>query len=84
MPKTECSVTPEYLVESLYDAVNSGKIKNEYAKTYIIRGIPQCQDAHELAVQFLYILNNLQGWRGEDARQLKADIKTYCKSMRVM
>ena len=27
------------------------------------------------AVQILYILNNLQGWRGEDAREAKAILK---------
>ena len=26
-------------------------------------------------VQILYILNNLQSWRGEEARQVKAELK---------
>ena len=52
---------------------------NHYAQQYI-RSVDDAiaLDCNQgLQVQLMYILNNLQGWRGETARQAKAIMKAF-------
>lgn len=48
----------------------------QYAATYARAGLPMT-DRHEIAVQSMYILNNLAAWRGDDARTTKATLKQF-------
>lgn len=43
---------------------------DEYAKSYAQAGLDM-DDDNEVRVQCLYILNNLQHWRGNKARETK-------------
>lgn len=36
-------------------------------------------EGHELGVQCLYILNNITGWRHEQAKEVRATLKTFAK-----
>lgn len=35
-------------------------------------------DGRELHVQCLYVLNNMQNWRGEQAKQVRSILKSFC------
>lgn len=54
---------------------------NEYARAYAEAalnhpfGVNRVMEGEELRVQLLYILNNLQYWKGERAREVKAVLK---------
>lgn len=45
-----------------------------YAASYAQAGLRMRDEASQ-RVQALYILNNLSGWRGEEAREVKAALK---------
>ena len=49
--------------------------KNQYARAYAEAGIAQCMTRDAIEVQALYILNNLSGWRGEEAKLVRAGLK---------
>jgi hypothetical protein len=51
---------------------------NEYAKAYAQAGLAMT-DPHEIAVQALYILNNIQHWRGLAAKQIRTNLKQIAK-----
>lgn len=51
---------------------------NEYAKAYARHG-RHCSDAEEVRVQALYILNNIQHWRGEQSKEVRARLKEFSK-----
>jgi hypothetical protein len=53
--------------------------KDEYAKAYATAALQHSMTGHELKVQCLYILNNLQYWRGDKARVVKQVLKEYSK-----
>lgn len=48
-----------------------------YAKTYANAALYMQMTDRALEVQLLYILNNLQQWRGEEAREVKKVLKSY-------
>ena len=50
----------------------------QYAATYAKAGL-QMTDRETIRVQCLYILNNLSGWRGEEAKQVKATLIEFSK-----
>lgn len=58
-------------------AKNSGDIL--YAATYARAGL-RMTDPEEIRVQILYILNNLSGWRGPEAKETKEALKKIGKS----
>lgn len=49
-----------------------------YAKSYARAGLT-LSDRHAIHVQALYILNNMQHWRGEEARQVRTILREYAK-----
>lgn len=49
-----------------------------YAVAYAKAGL-NMTDREMIRVQCLYILNNLQGWRGEEAKQVKATLNQFAK-----
>ena len=51
--------------------------KNTIETTIIDGG--QAMVSDELKTQLLYILSNLNGWRGEEARETKKTIKKFIK-----
>lgn len=53
--------------------------KDEYAKSYAKGGIGQCFTQEEMQVQCLYILNNIQHWRGDTAKSVRATLKAMSK-----
>mgnify|MGYP001565151008 CR=1 FL=1 len=50
-----------------------------YAQTYALAALQMHMVDEEMRVQLLYVLNNLQQWRGEEARQTKSILKAYAK-----
>jgi len=84
MPSGPLMLKPD-LTTALHQALDHN---NDYAKTYI-NAIPLAvQEAVQmgdtavrgLRCQLLYVLSNLTGWRGQEAREAKLVIKTYSKS----
>lgn len=60
---------------------NSGRGYLGYAGEYLIN-IPHVLEKHGeagLKDQLLYILSNLQAWKGEEARRVKKILKTYAE-----
>ena len=49
-----------------------------YAVNYAIYGMT-IQDAEELRVQCLYVLNNMSRWRGDVAKEVRQILKAYAK-----
>lgn len=52
---------------------------DEYAKSYAKGGIEQCFTQEEMRVQCLYILNNMQYWRGAIAKSVRVDLRTMSR-----
>ena len=50
-----------------------------YAKAYATAGLAMA--GKELKVQVLYVLSNLQYWRGSQAKEVKKKLKEYVKEM---
>ena len=75
MTKTT-TVTEEEILVTLERAIKTGKLKNPHAISYF-NAFWMCQTQHEFAVQVLYVLSNLQSWRGEEAREAKKVMKQY-------
>lgn len=48
-----------------------------YAQTYAMAGLQMNMTGEELRVQLLYVLSNLQQWRGEEARATKQVLKSF-------
>ena len=48
---------------------------DDYAKSYAMRGLHICEDQHAIRSQILYILSNLDYWRGVEARETKLAFK---------
>jgi len=65
------------LAHHLIEAAGRGS-KDVYAHAYIDAGLSM-NNPEELRVQILYILNNLSGWRGDEARTVKAALKKLAK-----
>lgn len=54
-----------------------GKTGNiAYAAAYASSGM-HLRDTHQQAVQSLYILNNIQHWRGGDSKEIRAQLKVF-------
>ncbi len=49
---------------------------NRYAVAYAQAG-KGMTDRHEIKTQALYILSNTSGWRGEEAKMVKATLKQF-------
>lgn len=68
---------------TLNEAINA--VRNESRNAYAVSYCDALPDALRLygeagvKVQILYILNNLGGWRGERAREVKAALKGFAK-----
>ena len=55
---------------------------NPYALSYLdatAKAI-ELEGVRALKVQLLYALNNMQGWRGQTAREVKKVLRTYANS----
>lgn len=50
----------------------------QYAASYASAGI-HMRDRDAIRVQALYILNNLSGWRGDEARMVKDTLRQFTK-----
>lgn len=48
-----------------------------YAVNYCKAALPM--SSHELAIQCLYILNNITGWRHPEAKRVRETLKAYSK-----
>lgn len=46
-----------------------------YAVGYAEAGMGMTPGTHEAKVQALYILNNISGWRGDEAKTVRAALK---------
>ncbi len=66
--------------DQLYKVLNWANGKGtEYAKTYAAAGLEMTDE--DLRVQVLYVLSNLQYWRGPIAREVKQALKNeYAQS----
>lgn len=55
------------------------EVKNEYALAYIksLDDVVDHDGMHGLLVQIRYIKDNLKGWRGENAKAVKAFLKEW-------
>ena len=51
---------------------------NGYAKAYADTAFGMNSNDPGLKTQLLYVLSNLQYWRGEQAKQVKAVLKAHC------
>ena len=65
-------------VKEALEAVCSEQ-KDGFAKTYASAALDYNMIGHELYVQCLYVLSNLQYWRGARAREVKAILKGVSK-----
>ena len=69
-------------MSKVHEALNT-IVKNRDAKAlnycvnYAQAGIGM--SGHELHVQVLYVLNNMQYWRGADAKRVREVLKAYVK-----
>lgn len=54
------------------------KCKNEYAQAYARAGL-EMTGWYEISVQAIYILNNIQHWRGDTARCVRIYMKQVAK-----
>ena len=68
----------------LMDALKVAKneCKDPYALSYLHHVDDQIYHQygnHGIAVQLLYCLNNMQSWKGEEAREIKKVLKMYSK-----
>lgn len=50
----------------------------QFAASYAKAGVSMT-DREAIRVQSLYILNNLSGWKGEEARKVKATLNQFAK-----
>lgn len=69
--------------QELADAVEVARkeVKNPYGQSYL-RALPTAAEeygAEGVAVQLLYVLNNITTWRGEEARRVKGVFRDYLK-----
>ena len=66
------------LVEVWRDACTAiiRRCPNEYARAYAETGLGMATQ-HEIEVQALYLLNNIQHWRGDEAKR----VRTYLKGL---
>lgn len=57
------------------------EVKNEYAKAYIfaLDDVVDKEGMQGLIVQMKYIKENLKGWRGETAKEVKAFLTEWIK-----
>ena len=58
---------------------DSGKGFTAYAQTYAQAGIGM--EGETLRIQILYVLSNLQSWRGEQAREVKKELNQILKEL---
>ena len=66
------------LIEALETAFNNTKDLNARAYINAIQLAEKEGGEEGIKVQILYILNNLQYWRGQLARETKKTLKRYC------
>jgi hypothetical protein len=61
--------------------IMKAEVKNEYALAYIksLDDVVDHDGMHGLVVQVRYIKENLKGWRGENAREVKAFLTEWIK-----
>jgi hypothetical protein len=67
-------------------ALAKKEAKDPYAQAYL-KNIPESIEefgSHGFNVQLLYVMSNLGTWKGENARNAKAVMKTYLKSKNMM
>jgi len=72
----------------LKEAITIAKkeVTNPQAKAYL-NAIPEAIEeygSHGFNVQLLYVLANLQTWRGDNARNAKIAMKAYLKSKKMI
>lgn len=48
-----------------------------YAQSYAKAGLQMHMTGYALYVQILYVLSNLSGWRGEEARATKTVLRSF-------
>jgi hypothetical protein len=54
--------------------------KDGYARAYALRGLEMIEGSEEARVQAMYVLNNLQYWRGGRSKDVKAYLKHMIKN----
>jgi len=70
-------------ISTVQDAIKVAKaeVKNPYAQAYL-KAIPDAVEHYGtdgFKTQLLYVMSNLAGWRGENARRCKGILKAYLK-----
>ena len=78
---TETKVTEDevhFAIEKILDDRKSYNTSLNYAVNYCKAALGM--SGHELAVQCLYILNNLSSWRHPDAKEVRTTLKAFAKS----
>lgn len=55
--------------------------RNQYALTYARTALELNMKGYKLGVQVLYVLSNLSGWSGDEARNIKAMFKRFYKEV---
>lgn len=71
--------------QELINAIETARkeCKDPYAQSYL-RAMPTAESAYGdegIGMQLLYCLDNMSGWRGENARATKLVFKKYAKML---
>ena len=82
-PITATTLAPQFhncCERILYEWERTHSKALDYATGYAKHGT-KCIDAHEIKVQALYILNNITHWRGQLAKETRADLKKIVRQL---
>lgn len=78
MPKvTEVEVREA--IRKILEDKKAYKTSLNYAVNYCVAALSQ--SGHELAVQCLYILNNISRWRNPEAKRVREVLKAFSKGL---
>lgn len=71
---------PEHDVDTFHELCRTIErdCPNEYAKSYAHAG-QFLSEAKAIRVQTLYILSNMQYWRGGQAKQIKSELRQFTR-----
>lgn len=70
----------EFILKQEYTHGSTGQ-QIEYAQTYAEAAIEHKMVGNTLKVQVHYVLTNLSGWRGKEARETKAKLNKLVKKI---
>ena len=78
----EPTIYPEEIHELINEKILSDKpsltTSLNYAISYCMHAL-SINDRHELAIQCLYILNNITHWRHKNAKETRNTLKQFCR-----